>query len=650
MPTLDALAGSVPLRFATGRDAADYGGRTVSRVWRADHARVLPASTRGLLVVVDDVVPWLAGARADSALRSLAGAGVAALAVHESIYSELTLADLARHHRLPALRLGDDISWQTLASTVSDLGWREEADSRRRLQELHGLVRQMTDAGGAEGVLGWLRRYLGAGSTVVLVRPYETPDLDDRQLDALAVLRAGRRKATADLGGTSATRMYALGHGVPHTVLVVTTAGGGLRRAAGQVIGEALPGLELALTLRRSADVARRQMSGHLLHLLACGQVALAQRAARPARLAPGLLSAPAVRVYHVSGGPGRGEGLVGAMEHLLGPDGLAAAVADNGIVAIGREDPRLERALHDLVAGRPGMRAGVSLPVPLDQVAAAERMAARALAVSGHVPCRVAYFRAEQDLAMVLPAAPARAWATDLLSPLDTWRPAERRAVVETTGAWLRCGTGGAARIAGITPNGVRKRVVRTAEALDLDLSLLGHRVALDLAVRIETTTSSSACVPGDTGGPGTPGLEDLLEEEMVRAWAGDLFDRLPSAGVRQTVVAWLAAGAHTREAADRLGLHYKVVQRQLGRAEVALGRRLLSYPASGGRDGAVPAGLHDTALAALALGELRLDALLAAPTRQRPAARRTAPAWSGDRRSRAARREPPTPAPDAA
>ena len=631
-PTLDELTRAIsPLHFVNGPDATVFGHRTVTGTWIAHgFDRAAGMRARGLLVVVPSHAAWLDGPRLAEAVRVLAEAGAAGLAVSGKSVAR-AVVEAARHRRLPVLHLDPGAAPEDVAASLAALGWREETARRIRLQHLHSCARELR--GGDEAcVLRWLRKHLGSGATVKLIGPYEIPALEGRLLEAFGALRGGRRASIVDVGGQVAVRMYALGERMPHTVLFIALPGRVFPQAAAQLVEEALPFLILAQGIRQAARDDRRRTAEQLFTFLLEGDVAGAVRAARPLRIAPGLLDrqddATMARVYLFGCPRGRPTELAAACEHLVGVSGLVVA-HPGGLVIVVRDDPHggVGRALRALVVDRADHRLGVSLPVPLDQVTVAHGMATRALAVAGHCPVRAAQFEPEWNACALLPVERSRVWAQHLLYPLGAWAEGDRRTVLDTAQAWLRYGTGGAAAVMGVTPNGVRKRLARLSRALGLDLTVLGHRVALDAAVRIfrqsggggwpsAGASRETAEVVGNPAGV-VAGLAGLLADETVRGWAADYLGRVPDDtedDVRRTLIAWVASGAHTGGAAERLGLHYKVVRRQLGVAESVLRRRLLSHPRPGrhGVGGEGSFGVQDVVLAAVALGEVSWQDLL--------------------------------------
>jgi hypothetical protein len=214
-------------------------------------------------------------------------------------------------------------------------------------------------------------------------------------------------------------------------------------------------------------------------------------------------------------------------------------------------------------------------------------------------------------DLSLFLRTSEAGAWASRFLQGYEE-RGGRVRRILETAGLSARFGTVDAARRSGCTDNTVRARIVRVETMLDVNLDLLGHRVALDLALQIARLADhEESSIPAPT-------FAQLLAHWVVQYWAEQLLDSLPEDArrIRRTVMAWLATGCDTAAAGNAVGLHRKTVNVHLAAAGAEFGARLLAPYISTPTDGDMNTpmgglGAIDLALAGLALGELSYEQL---------------------------------------
>jgi hypothetical protein len=626
VPTLEGLT-TLGLRFADPQDATVFGDRAVIGIWSATDSAAALADTehRGKLLVAPDASPWL-GPAAHDLLHELADAGISALALTRGT-APAGLADMARTHHIPLLILNPSVPVPHLIELVEGLRQREEEMLRHQMQQLHGHAREMA-SGRWETVVRWLQQCLEPGK-VILASPYdEVVDLPVTA-DTLAGLRTGRRDAASLQSGPWTIRLYALGKDRPRSVLIVGCAGPSFGAAASQAVGLALPFLELALEVREAREIRqaseqdRRRTDALLLRLLISGDVRAARHAAQPLQLSPRLMTARTARLYQFRTPADQRDELIAACECILRRDHLIVRdpTTDTETTVIARDDDAftVEPALRAVLADRPDHHLGISRRVPLQQIPVARDEAALALDAAVQGGLRVGDYDSVPDLSPLLLGAPAHAWASRFFAPLaDAFDDRTRRSLIATAALWLRYGTRGVVRVSRISENTVRAHIRQVEDALDLNLSVFGHRVVLDLATRIsllpEPPQSSTVA----------PTMVELFESPLARQWADRLLSVIPADDrrIRRTLITWLAAGGHSATAASTLRMHRKSVNIHLAVAESALGTRLLAYPdppSPGGRHGPIDTatmvkevlaanfvGPTDVALAALALGEL--------------------------------------------
>ena len=630
MPTLEGLT-SFGLRFADPQDAASYGDRAVVGVSPAENLHGSPTAPteRGTLVVVTSVPPWL-NLPPVHVLDTFTDVGVSAIAIHGRAAPD-SLAERTRAHDLPLLLLNPSVSLPQLIQAVDDLQQREEAALSKRLQQLHNHVREMA-SGRWEEVIDWLQQVLEPGK-VLLAGPHdritELPVTDESLTD----LRTGRRDVAVLQSGPWTIRLHALGKERPRPVLVVASPGSSFGALPGQAVTRALPFLELALEVRRAREIrqaseqGQRRTDAMLLRLLISGDINAARHAAQPLQLSARLMDARSARMYQFRCPADQREELIAACTCILQRNHLIVRdpSLDTETTVIARDDTdfSVEAALRAIVADRTDHHLGISRRVPLEQLPLARDEAHLALDAAVQSGSPVGDYDSLPDLTPLLLSEPAHAWASRFLAPLDAkFAPENRRNLLQTVALWLRYGTRGVVQTGlRISRNTVRPRVRIVEEALGLDLDLFGHRVVLDLAIRIDL-------LPGPPQRPATamptPTLEELFASPLARQWADRLLGVLPddSRQIRRTLIAWLAAGTHSATAASTLRMHRKTLNIHLLAAESALRTKLLGFPDPPSlmdRTGLLtgPAAVRDAlsadyvgpidlALAALASGEL--------------------------------------------
>lgn len=143
---------------------------------------------------------------------------------------------------------------------------------------------------------------------------------------------------------------------------------------------------------------------------------------------------------------------------------------------------------------------------------------------------------------------------------------------------------------------NTVRARMERVENMLDADFDDLTARAVVHLALHTQFNLQDGQA--GSAFEAPVPGLAHLVSGPAVRAWAGELLERLDrdARPLRRTLRTWIAAGGNAERAAQLLGVHAQTVREHVRSAEPVLERQLLAA----GTD------LYEVVLAHLALGDL--------------------------------------------
>lgn len=321
-----------------------------------------------------------------------------------------------------------------------------------------------------------------------------------------------------------------------------------------------------------------RQVRLSAFQLLMTGHAVEAQRVTAP--IMPGLLDPSHAQVYVTDCGRA-GRGLVMAHAERLF-EGHALSVAcpafDNHIISVIplREDQDHEQLVRHLldVFRTANVSVGGSQPHPLKAVGDAYDEALAALTRASHYPERIVIASPRPPgLTDVLPAEPARAWATSLLRPILT---TSRIRQLEQTAMALEFRTTAASKVLGMHRNTLARRVSQTCEAVGLSAESTMHRIVLSVAIQVVRTNGTGG--PADPGSPVT--LHDLLTTPEVRGWAEKTLRPLATdrRDLLRTLRAWVTTEFHVDEAAARLGIAPKTVRAHIQAAEHLLERDFIT------------------------------------------------------------------------
>ncbi|MGC5534831.1 PucR family transcriptional regulator ligand-binding domain-containing protein [Streptomyces sp. SR-10] len=443
----------------------------------------------------------------DHYVGRLVEAGAAALGfgvrpVHETVPA--ALIEACDRQGLPLLEVPPETPFTTIARAV----WRLMAEARHR--ELRRVTRAQQALATAAArpdpvpaVLHQLATQLGGRAALLTARGQEVHAAgrrpDPEAAGALARLarvvareRPGSPASATDTHGGTHLSAYALGGG-EGLVLALATR----QRESGDhtVAGIAVVLLSLLAAPHQGADAAGR--SAALVRMLL---------GASPAEVAPLLGStgpwtviharrtdgAPADALTAGALGASLGTALVDAergageaVRVLLGPGpeparttarpGETAARPGGTTAQPGEHTPEPARPTP-----RPGWTLGASAPTPVTALAAADALAARALAHARATRAPLTVDAPTGGLAALVPPEQAAAHARALLAPLTTPLADTLRSWLSLHGSWDRT-----AVALGVHRNTVRQRIGRCAELLGADLDDMDVRAELWFALR---------------------------------------------------------------------------------------------------------------------------------------------------------------------
>ncbi|MFI1571922.1 PucR family transcriptional regulator ligand-binding domain-containing protein [Streptomyces anulatus] len=456
----------------------------------------------------------------DHYVGRLVEAGAAALGfgvrpVHETVPA--ALIEACDRQGLPLLEVPPETPFTTIARAV----WRLMAEARHR--ELRRVTRAQQALATAAArpdpvpaVLHQLATQLGGRAALLTARGQELhaagrrPDPEaagalTRLARVVARERPGSPSSATDTHGGTHLSAYALGGG-EGLVLALATR----QRESGDhtVAGIAVVLLSLLAAPHQGADAAGR--SAALVRMLL---------GASPAEVAPLLGStgpwtviharrtdgAPADALTAGALGASLGTALVDAergageaVRVLLGPgpepDRIAARPGETAAQARPTAQPGettpdparptaqgVERAPEPArPTPRPGWTLGASAPTPVTALAAADAVAARALAHARATRAPLTVDAPTGGLAALVPPEQAAAHARALLAPLTAPLADTLRCWLSLHGSWDRT-----AVALGVHRNTVRQRIGRCGELLAMDLDDMDVRTELWFALR---------------------------------------------------------------------------------------------------------------------------------------------------------------------
>ncbi|MFD6589019.1 PucR family transcriptional regulator [Streptomyces anulatus] len=457
----------------------------------------------------------------DHYVGRLVEAGAAALGfgvrpVHETVPA--ALIEACDRQGLPLLEVPPATPFTTIARAV----WRLMAEARHR--ELRRVTRAQQALATAAArpdpvpaVLHQLAAQLGGRAVLLTARGQEVhaagrrPDPEaagalTRLARVVARERPGSPASATDTHGGTHLSAYALGGG-EGLVLALATR----QRESGDhtVAGIAVVLLSLLAAPHQGADAASR--SAALVRMLL---------GASPAEVAPLLGStgpwtviharrtdgAPADALTAGALGASLGTALVDAergageaVRVLLGPgpepDRIAARPGETAAQPAGTTAQPGERTPDPArptaqpgehapeparPAPRPGWTLGASAPTPVTALAAADALAARALAHARATRAPLTVDAPTGGLAALVPPEQAAAHARALLAPLSAPLADTLRCWLSLHGSWDRT-----AVALGVHRNTVRQRIGRCGELLDADLDDMDVRTELWFALR---------------------------------------------------------------------------------------------------------------------------------------------------------------------
>jgi hypothetical protein len=417
----------------------------------------------------------------------------------------------------------------------------------------------MAEGGGPQGVLDWVSREADASVEVVEGhREQDWPPEVARQTPLLRELVRGRERGPVR---TSAHGRYVevwpVGVGPPHRLLIASRdePWGGRGRFGLEQIAVMVAGLlrEEEVTEReRRLHAAVQAARTSAFQYLMVGDVTSAGRAVEP--LAPGLMAAGVVQVAVVEQAPGEDREEVAAEveETLQWARALMVLcpVDDAQIIVIwdGAQAP-VQTVLEPVAEADPDRAVGVSGRGPLEHAARLYGAAADSVEAARRTPGGVAVHDGRPPLAELLDAS-ARAWARDLLSPLERNLAAvERRRLLEVCSAGIAMGAQGAGQLLGLHRDTVTARLDELTARVGLDRALLGDRAKLDLAMRLADLPPP---VPG-TAPAG--GVRQVLDREGASMWGNGVLSGL-SPRLLSALVTWVHHELDMEETAEELGI----------------------------------------------------------------------------------------------
>ncbi|MBQ1112636.1 PucR family transcriptional regulator [Streptomyces sp. C3-3] len=436
----------------------------------------------------------------DHYVGRLVEAGAAALGfgvrpVHETVPA--ALIEACDRQGLPLLEVPPETPFTTIARAV----WRLMAEARHR--ELRRVTRAQQALATAAArpdpvpaVLHQLATQLGGRAVLLTARGQEVhaagrrPDPEaagalTRLARVVARERPGSPSSATDTHGGTHLSAYALGGG-EGLVLALATR----QRESGDhtVAGIAVVLLSLLAAPHQGADAAGR--SAALVRMLL---------GASPAEVAPLLGStgpwtvvharrtdgAPADALTAGALGASLGTALVDAergageaVRVLLGPGPEPDRIAARPAGTTARPGERAPEPARP--TPRPGWTLGASAPTPVTALAAADALAARALAHARATRAPLTVDAPTGGLAALVPPEQAAAHARALLAPLTAPLADTLRSWLSLHGSWDRT-----AVALGVHRNTVRQRIGRCAELLGADLDDMHVRAELWFALR---------------------------------------------------------------------------------------------------------------------------------------------------------------------
>ncbi|WP_326779188.1 helix-turn-helix domain-containing protein [Streptomyces sp. NBC_01445] len=243
-----------------------------------------------------------------------------------------------------------------------------------------------------------------------------------------------------------------------------------------------------------------------------------------------------------------------------------------------GRKDSceRVRQLLESFQNSR--VSAGGSLPHPLRDIAAAYGEALDALlhAAQRAEPMVVTATRTPA-LAEILPAAPARAWASNLLRPILTMQGGQE--VLHSLGVALEFKTTAAARIIGVHRNTLHRRISKAFAGIGCRPDRTLDRVVVSLALQI-----IGAHGP-DLSGQHTATLHDVLSGQAVSAWAAKFLRPLAAdpKDLLHTLRTWVLTEFDPDAAGAQLHVSGRTVRWRVQEAEPLMEKDLITgWPAS--------------------------------------------------------------------
>ncbi|HEY8984478.1 MAG TPA: helix-turn-helix domain-containing protein [Streptomyces sp.] len=474
-----------------------------------------------------------------------------------------------------------------------------DKDGPRWAEELLALLRPAAGHG-VDATVAWLARTLDAEAALHddTAGPVAGHPLDLDGTPAADILDGRVAAASWEQDGRYLRLVRVVRPAPARPWLLAVSRATPFEPGASDVIAHTAVVLEAGLRTREADATERRlrraaaDLRLAILQLLMVEDTVAARRVA--AGLWPGLLDVETARVYIA-------ESTVEDRDRLA-EDCLAATRDAALVVRCPAMDPQVivvvpdERAgerLRALPARRPGTYLGGSGPHELARTATAYGQAASALAVARFQPDRTAVYTERANPRRLMDPHHLKAWALDLLSPLDRLPHHVRAELVATTRLGLEFTAVRAARILGVSRNTVRARMERIEALIGTDLSDLPARAALHLALAHRDS-------PATPGPPAT--LGDLLTAPALRTWAHSLLARLDAdpRDLRGTLRAWIAAQGNAERAACALGIHPQTVRDHVRSAEPVLERQLLAPGAD----------LYEVVLAHLATGDVTIPA----------------------------------------
>ncbi|MFE7814020.1 helix-turn-helix domain-containing protein [Streptomyces sp. NPDC057433] len=412
---------------------------------------------------------------------------------------------------------------------------------------------------------------------------------------------SGRIASAAWEDGGRHLRLVKVGHPARTWALAVSRNAPFDRRSA-DVVTHTVQVIELLLTAGETTAAGQRLRRASadlrlaILQLLMVEDTVAARRVA--AGLWPGLLEADTACVYVVESEPARRDRLA---EECLDTTEEGALVVrcpamDGHVIVV---SPRETTAgdLKSLVERHPDTFLGGSVRQSLARTATAYGQAVSALAVAHFRPDKTAVYAERTHPERLMDPAALRGWTARLLGPLDTVPHHTRAELLATTRLGLEFTAVNTAKILGVSRNTVRARMERVENMLGTDFDDVTARAVVHLALHTQFNLQDIQ-VGSASEASSAPVLAPLVSGPAVRAWAGELLERLDrdTRPLRRTLRTWIAAGGNAERAAQLLGVHAQTVREHVRSAEPVLERQLLAA----GTD------LYEVVLAHLALGDL--------------------------------------------